>query len=520
MKYNQITRRHFLQGIGGSLMALPILPSLLSREALAQSLQSPTKFLVLMNGSHGGTGENSDWYPSPVLNNLSSPLLTQTEIFSLGGENSTNHIVHHAFLRNLLSSHPGHEAGDVDRGQQRLSYILGSFLNPHLDKINFFRGIDGGMSYYGHSGGISWGNIWDRDENPLLRWPKMTDFLANSPNFYKNKNVISVPSVELSPFNLASVDKIYAALFDKYSATASPTELAKKERTKLLIDRVHEDYNRLLKGSFGLSRQISSEDKLKLEQHVALLDDVQNKYLNFINSCSDVLNPKVRLNFRTDTTAQSVLNAEKAWDISTDLLVSAFQCGATQLATLSGGIGGNYPGSYHQEVAHNGGNRDKEVVHNTNFRWMAQHMLGNVVKKLSERNAADGQSLMDHSLVVWTHECGYKTHQLNSLGLVTVGSLGGYFKTGLYIDYRDHNNFGFMRNPEDYRRPGIPIQRLWANIMQGMGIQRAEFERGGRPGYGDTTKNSYTKPSTAQKFHYAFPKRIINSLSDKMPIIT
>jgi hypothetical protein len=52
MKYNSITRRHFLQGAAGSFLALPFLPSLMSK-AHAASVPNP-KFFVMFWKGHGG----------------------------------------------------------------------------------------------------------------------------------------------------------------------------------------------------------------------------------------------------------------------------------------------------------------------------------------------------------------------------------------------------------------------------------------------------------------------------------
>ncbi len=166
MKYDSLSRRHFLQGVGGSLLALPLLPSLMPR-AHASSLPT-NKFLVLISSGHGGTGHNSDWYPAELVDNLESAKLTKQVLFPAAGASLPEHIIRHARLKNILSTGSGHEMGNVDNGTPRLSYILGSFLNPYLDKMNFIRGMDGAMSYYGHSWGVYGGHVWTDSKDPNL----------------------------------------------------------------------------------------------------------------------------------------------------------------------------------------------------------------------------------------------------------------------------------------------------------------------------------------------------------------
>ena len=58
MKWCTISRRHFLQGLGKASLALPLLPSLLPREARAQVGGAP-KRLVLMRSINGSVSMNN-----------------------------------------------------------------------------------------------------------------------------------------------------------------------------------------------------------------------------------------------------------------------------------------------------------------------------------------------------------------------------------------------------------------------------------------------------------------------------
>lgn len=60
--------------------------------------------------------------------------------------------------------------------------------------------------------------------------------------------------------------------------------------------------------------------------------------------------------------------------------------------------------------------------------------------------------------------------------LVTMGSAGGFFKTGQLIDFR--------RATSDPRGHGITYNQWLAIVLQSMGLARSEFERGGQQGYG------------------------------------
>jgi len=71
MKWCKTNRRHFLQGAGGALLWLPILPSLMSKKLLAQVMASPVQknFVGFTLPFGGFTIKGTDNYlcPPPLL---------------------------------------------------------------------------------------------------------------------------------------------------------------------------------------------------------------------------------------------------------------------------------------------------------------------------------------------------------------------------------------------------------------------------------------------------------------------
>jgi hypothetical protein len=538
MKYDKINRRFFLQGLGGSLLALPIIPSLLTK-AEAQSIP-PSKYLVMLGSGHGGVGNIGDWAPMPVLNK-DNPLLSQMTMFSGGGVTNPDHIIRHARLNTLLTSNPGHIGGNVDGSQARLSYILGSFLNPHLAKMNFFNGIDIGTFYSGHHRGVFGGNLSQPVNNPdaaasLEQWPTLDQFLGASSKFYPDPAQISLKTITNSgtmshaadgtrlPATAGRIDQYYNAIFSKYENSSNPTEIAKRAKKNFLVDRVYEDYKRLVSGSSQAARRISSVDKKRVESHIESLFEVQNKHKNFVGSCGNVTGPNARAYLRNDSRNPAGVGVFEAHDLLTDLIVSAFTCGATKASGLylpTSPLG--WAGDYHQEVVHQASSDPlKQLEHNKNFRANAERIVTSIVSKL-DAVSADGQSgsLLDNGLVMWSQECGRITHQHSNIGLVTFGSLGGFFNTGNFVDYTNYDNMGLRRSSDSSSRPGIPIPRFWANVIQGFGFTPAEFERNGKSGYGDSTRLDYNDPNGRHRNgHTSYPTRVMNSLSAKLPIIT
>ncbi len=535
MKYDPMSRRFFLQGVGGSLMALPLLPSLMPSTAAAQSIQRQ-KFFVVITVDHGGTGFNRDWYPAPFIDNLNSNQFTQTTFIPSGGQNSIPHVIRSARLTNLLSTDPGHDGGNVDNGQQRLSFILGSYLNPYLSKLNMYAGLDGGMIYYGHSRAVSAGSIYGVDQRVV--WPTVDHFLATSSRFYLNREAISIPVVSQGgysqlgdgvsfPNTSDSLSGIYDALFSRYQNNQNATELASRAKRSFLIDRVLEDYQRIVNGNNTLSRRISSADKMRLSQHSEHMFEVEQKYQNLINSCSEYARPSI-----TNPSGfwpglySTQADYTRTWDVFTDMLATAFSCGATQIANLSGDISHFlHRGDYHQEIAHQHTNsRTAQLTHNRNIRWQAEHIFGAMVRKLNNIDVGNGQTLLDRGLVTFMHEAGTNTHDHNNLGCVTAGSLDGFFNTGNFVDYRNLQNLGLLWDwtpaNESLARPGIPLQRFYSNVLQGYGIPPQEFRRNNRPGYGaDQDAPSYNSTRTNPNRHIPYPVELVSRFDERLPIV-
>lgn len=547
MKYDTLTRRHFLQGLGGSLMALPILPSLLPHNVYAQAVEQQ-KFLAIVNVDHGGAGFSRDWFPREFINNIGSQVFSTQNIIGTGGQNaSIPHTIRHARLRSLLATHPEHDAGNVDNGQARLSYCLGAFLNPYLDKMNMFVGVDGGMTYYGHSRGVSAGSFHGVEER--MGWPTVDHFLANSNRFYQNRESISTPILNVSPYSYTAqaaeypntayeLSGIYRAVFSRYQGTQDPVVVSRQQRRSFLIDRVLEDYNRLINGRGELARKISSTDRTRLNQHAEHMFETERKFRTVINTCSDVGAPNhsgydgfwtpyysdPRFNPNTTNPQRDY---ERMWDALTDLVAAAFSCGATNIANLQGEISAFlYAGDYHDAIVHQHENsRNSQLTHCRNIRWQAENLFGAIVRKLDQVDAGNGQTLLDQGLVVFSHEAGYVTHSHNSLGLVTAGSAGGFFNTGNFVDYRNLLNLGLLYDYwEQFRldreRPGIPAQRFWANVLQAFGHSPSDYRRNNQPGYGrNQSAPSYNGTRQNPQRHVPYPVEITRSLDDRLPIV-
>lgn len=521
MKKNDFSRRYFLQGIGGSLLALPILPSLFPK-ALAQEL-ADRRFLVIIGSEHGGGGYR-DWYPLALRNpEIPYAALNTFQIYSGAEADGLDHKGRWGRLSDLLSVEAGHPGGNVDNGQARLSYILGSHLNPYLDKMNFYQGIDIGPEYQGHGTGPISGNIAKAVNSTIYRGLTPTAsldfFLSRHAKFYSEGEGHSVGSVifpgralsfnvngDTNPPNANNTQDLFNAVFSKYDS--DPAQVKAREQKAFVVDRVLEDYNNFLNGAYGLGRKLSSEDRKSVEAHIQNVHETQKKLAVPSNtSCGGVAEP-----------------SNNDWDTKLNLLVAAFNCGATRLSTIWCPIMNTHP-DYHASVVHVAdGTNAEQLIHSTDLRRQSTEIVGALVKKMDEVNLGSGKSLLDQSLVFWQHESGVRTHSGNSVSLVSFGGAGGSIKTGYFVDYRNMSNFAFSRDKICTTRPGLLVQQWWANVLQAMGLSPGDFEVGGEKGYGTFYRSSYYPAASADyhghKNHIPYPERVYAGASNKLPIVT
>ncbi|MGV3620030.1 MAG: hypothetical protein ACO1OB_04395, partial [Archangium sp.] len=283
MKYDRLTRRHFLQGLGGASLALPLLPSLISR-AEAQTMTTP-RFFVSSWVGHGGLSEENT-YPLDAMVNLTDATLYA----DAAGDGP-----HIGKWGNLLDLKRTHAAGnsartqtmpDLDSGAARISPLIGSFVEDALlEKMNVLRGIDflhGG----GHTRGYL-GNFTNRDggvDNGLADVPVPTidAVISASDKFYSaaDRTLIRAPvvnnanthlssfrsgtGVANNPYQVRSLGEWFNLLFNGLNTT--PGQIDPRVS---LVDRVHADYARLARSPFGAGRRISKEDRTRLEEYIS-----------------------------------------------------------------------------------------------------------------------------------------------------------------------------------------------------------------------------------------------------------
>jgi hypothetical protein len=278
---------------------------------------------------------------------------------------------------------------------------------------------------------------------------------------------------------------------------SEPTSTGPDPRA-FLVDRVIDQYR-----SLSNSSRLSTDDRAKVEQHVALLTEIESKLGGGTAplSCTAPMEPEsLENNTGTDPT-----DITTKWELFLDIVAAAIACDRTRIITIGGhkalGPGPDpddptLAGHYHSEdasggtwhgLAHDWDNENSRRMLEGINRWIAGEVFAKLLERLDSPEVGDS-TYLDNSLVYWGNELGFN-HIAYSVPCLLAGSAGGYIETGRYLDYIDWESHSYFSQEDGNVIRGIPHNRFLVTVLQAMGLSPEDYERDGQPGYGSTSVN-------------------------------
>ncbi len=470
-----LTRRFFLRGAGGTALAIPTLPSLLSAgEARAQAAASAPIF-VSFHSDYGGCWA-SNFFPA---------MATPDEQKTYAGRQ---------VKRKALAVGSGGKLSEV---------LWAPGLTPALAaKMNIVQGVDFPFDV-NHHNGASLGNYGSGDapnavgDNLRLnKRPTIDQVMAASSSFYPSLNGVTQRSVFLSEWAASSyrykdaankasgVESVPAlrdggalwdALFRDYTGGAAAPRAS-------IIDLVYQDYTRL-----KANPRLAAADKARLDEHLTRVADIQRR-LTVTSSCAKPTRP--------GTPATPVCGQPDTqvsyYKTYQDILVAALQCGLTRVAHvyLGGSVtfGERCNSDWHWTISHAVQDASPQASMVAAYRKQFAELIVPLVAKLDGVIDAQGKSLLDRSIVYWAHEHGQRSHGLENLPVVMFGGARGAMKTGNHIDVRDSARafaYDVTDGPMNNRRyVGLTVHQMLGSVLQLMGVPKAEWQESNHGGYG------------------------------------
>ena len=418
-----VSRRRFLRGAGGALLALPLLDAFTTGPAGAGAFP---RRLVIMFSANGTLADA--WTPT-------------------GGETD---------------------------------FVLGDILEPlepHRDDLLVLAGIDGTSSYHGPGDNAHWNGMGHMLTGTEL--VDLGDYNFTGGGISIDQRIAQTiggatkfPTLELcvedSPATVASrmsylgpnqpapPEPDPTAVFQRLFDGVTPDQKAQRVS---VTDAVKDDFA-------TLAPRLGAADRLKVEQHLEAVRAVEKSLL----ATTAVACDPVAVG-RDDLRDVPAVGKDQM-----DLLVRALSCDLTRVVTLQWSQAVSMTrmtwlgiGDAHHDLSHMPST--DPVVHeklSAINRWYAGE-LAYLLAAMKAVPEGDG-TLLDHSLVVWCNELSDgEVHSRRQLPYVLAGRCGGAVKTGRFLQYGPRVG-----------EPAPPHNDLLVAIAQAMGVDIDTF---GNPAY-------------------------------------
>jgi hypothetical protein len=227
----------------------------------------------------------------------------------------------------------------------------------------------------------------------------------------------------------------FARIFS--SSTLTPAQVAiLVQRRKSVLDYAQSSLS-------SLATRISSEDRVRIEQHQSSIAQIEKELLAKTAACSA---PTV-----TPIDLTNIANYPAVAKSQMDLLVASLACDQTRISSLQFSHSvSDIPmpwlgiGTGHHTLSHT---PDTDTVSqgylvsiNNWYATQFAYLLG----QLEAVKEADGSTLLDNCMVMWINELSKgNVHSHQPLPVVIAGGLGGAIKTGRILSFspqQPHNN--------------------------------------------------------------------------------
>ena len=524
--FSRPTRRQILRGAGGAWLMLPFLPSLLPRAAKAQTAPSPKRFIYI-GTEHGGASFDNMYGTLGTTGAVSVPLWA-------------GNTAQYAPLA-LTTSGANASLSPI------LTAASSTFTPSILKKINVIRGLDFanalGHQDRGHLGNNA-SQVGDRAAT-LTPMVTIDQVMAYSPNFYVNEtprvrsiNIGADRALSWTYTNPAAKTGVQAlqrftdsiSLFTSIFGSGSMAPAAPAATTTvtrpLIIDRVLQNYTSLRNSN----RRLSAADKLRLDDHVARLTQLQQQLIAVAKplSCGMPTPPADNSSIWPQLNDKGLPLDQQTtyYKLMADVLLTAFSCGASRIAVFHEEMPySTYQGDWHQDIAHQDMVAGPQTILAAAYQQVFEHVFLYLANGLDGIMDADGTTALDNTLLYWSHECGFSTHDPWEGPVVMAGGAGGYFKTGMFVDYRNQvlasQNYASNHDPMPGNFSGLIYSQFLATALYSMGVKSNEWTQpNGLPGYGDYKTDATSTAEFQWGGKSTRPDAVVQNASMPLPIIT
>ncbi|WP_224241189.1 DUF1552 domain-containing protein [Hyalangium gracile] len=437
----ELSRRTLLRG-AGTLLALPVLEAMAPAVARAQAAgaPSPRRMAVFFvpNGMYP-----PEWYPATSGEGYAlSPLLTplapfKSDVLVLSG----------------LGNKPSH-ASSVDVGHVASTSTLLTGTSV----------ADGPLR-----NGISMDQVAAAQLKQYTRFPSLELGTKSGTSFVLHNNISWSANSTPMPKEIRP-DVLFDRLFEGMNSNQSNQQAEARRRRRLsVLDAVKEDATRL-------ESRLGRQDRLRVDEYLTGVRELEQR----VEQTRPVqCTPGAKPAEPTDVRDQVKLML--------DMMVLAFQCDMTRVATFMYGEAVDDSSYDFLTVADDQGNRvpvsqgHHTLSHEIAPGSLSQRMYSAICKweveqfayllsKMKAVQEPDG-TLLDNSVVMFASGIGESNlHDTLNMPVVLAGRGGGKIRPGRHVVYKDYTNFF---------TPGVPITKLFISMLGTVGVNVTKFGQDG-----------------------------------------
>lgn len=427
MSAYSFNRRRFLRGIGGAVVALPMLESFIPRRA--QAAEGSSRFFFAMRQANGVQcelgGEPERFWPSSTGPLTTDGMLAEDRAVSELADYASDLLL----VRGTKFAFPGNGCGHSGGGNQCLTAARVSASPSGNESLAMGESVDNVIARQLNEPGV----------DPLTLYVGRKGGYINEVLSYRGS--MELRGADENPW------VVYERLFGLIGMDETVIQQIQNRRTSV-NDLVHEEMSALLSSS-----ALSSADRSRLELHRDAIRDLEIDLTCQLPPAEDVSAIEAMSAFCKDND-----NVEVVARMQIDLAALAFACELTHAATLQIGdgndgteytVGGQKLPNFHM-VSHrifaHGSEGDPipgaEMMHHEIDRIHAR-MFKHMLDRLAEYSTSTGERLLDNTAALWTNDLADRYHSYNNIPQVLAGSCGGKLATGQYVDAGgvNHNKF-------------------------------------------------------------------------------
>ena len=519
-----LSRRIFLRGLGGAIVAAPFLSSVAERAAKAQSMPAlagaPKRFIVMF--THYGCVTNK-WFPTKSHGQLTAADLMPTSLAPLAPYASKLLMPRGIRSMNEWTANMVRGQGNDSHTQCAGSYFTCQPVTPNSNNPFSF---EQATKFQAKPVGPSLDHVMAQQLSP-----KGTPLLLATAGQNDNtQSAISYSAAE-TPFKGLNANQSWSGLTGlfKQGAPMSADSYA-AIRGKSVIDLVRDDLDTLERVD------MSRADKMKLDAWKTLLS--QTGAVVASGQCTPELGMMLGA---TQPNVSKATMRSLGSDILSTKVAGELDCADvySAIAALSASCNANpvifmkYPGNYvfsglginteSHSLSHRLDNAGMQGSCLPNALKMLLQVdtyytqkFANLVKMLDSIPEGDG-TVLDNSATIWFNEMSDgNAHNLNNTPIIQAGSAGGYFKTGWIINMDpaapgavDMSNGNSMSACMDgsanqmvngttqstgtnAKVANAPINKYFCNIMNALGVKAGPDGFPAKGGTAEVTKFGYS----------------------------